>query len=140
VEDEVYKVTTDPIDPRGIEQLVQHDEDGAVVIFLGVVRNHSEGKRVRYLEYEAYPPMAEKKLEEIGRELKARWGVDHVTVVHRVGHLDIGEISLAIAIASAHRQEAFEAVQYAVDRIKEVVPIWKKEIWDGGAAWVGAHH
>ena len=136
----MYRVTTEAIDPRSIQRAVQRDEHGAVVTFLGVVRHHSEGRRVRYLEYEAYPQMAEKKLREIGEEIKARWGIEHVAMVHRIGHLDIGEIVLVIAIASAHRREAFEAAQYAVDRIKEVVPIWKKEVWEGGEAWVGANH
>ena len=92
---------------------------------------------MRYLELEAYPPMAEKKMKEIADEIYSKWGLEKVAMLHRVGHLEIGELIVAIAVASPHRNKAFEACQYAIDRLKEVVPIWKREVWeDGTEEWV----
>jgi molybdopterin synthase catalytic subunit len=136
----LFDVTAEPLDPARLVEAVRRDESGAVVLFYGVARNHSDGRRVRALEYEAHASLAVKKLQEVAEEVAARYPIDAVGALHRVGHLAIGETSLLVAVASAHRQEAFEAAQYAVDRIKQIVPIWKKEIWeDGGGAWVLGH-
>ena len=116
------------------------DEAGAVVLFHGVARNNSEGRRVVALEYDAYPSMAEKKLREVADEVRARFLITGIAIHHRTGRLAIGEASLLVAVSAPHRREAFEACHHAVDRIKQVVPIWKKEIWeDGEGAWVAGH-
>lgn len=132
----MIEVTKRRLNPERITATVKKDDHGAVVTFLGTVRNHSEGKKVLRLEYEAYKEMAENKLNEIAGEIKERWGLDNVSISHRVGLMEIGDISLVIAIGSAHRQEAFTACQYAVDRIKQIVPIWKKETFEDGECWV----
>ena len=130
-------VTTEPISEADVRPLVETPESGAIVVFLGVVRNHAEGRSVGSLEYEAYAPMAEKKMAEIADEARAKWSVHRVAVVHRTGHLEIGEASVAIAVSSAHRREAFAACEFVMDRVKEDAPIWKKEHWaDGDAHWV----
>ena len=135
-----FRVTSEPLDPQELTAAVRKDDSGAVVLFSGVARNHSEGRRVLALEYEAYPAMAEKKLREVADEVRARWPLTGIAVLHRTGRLAIGETSLLVAVSAAHRAEAFEACHFAVDRIKQVVPIWKKEIWeDGEGAWVPGH-
>jgi molybdopterin synthase catalytic subunit len=136
----VYAVTDSPLDPQSITESVYADECGAVITFLGTVRSPSDGHDVVALEYEAYPEMAEAKMEEIGRELAQRWGIERIAMVHRTGRLVPGEISLVIALAAPHRQEAFSACEYAVERLKEIVPIWKKEIWQGGEVWIEGPH
>ena len=136
----LFQVTSEPLDPQRLLDAVREDESGAVALFFGVARNQSEGRRVRALEYDAYASMAEKKLREVGDEVRARWPITGIGVLHRTGRLAIGEASLLVAVSAAHRREAFEACHYAVDRIKETVPIWKKEIWeDGDGAWVAGH-
>lgn len=132
-----FTIVEGEIAPETLIREVIDDGVGAVVTFVGTVRGFSKGKKVVYLEYEAYKEMAEKKLAEIGREIKARWGLDRVAITHRVGHLNIGDISVVIAVAAPHRQEAFEACQYAIDDLKKTVPIWKKEVWEDGETWVG---
>ena len=132
----MFKITEDPIDSSDLFTDVVRDENGAVATFAGVVRNHSGDKQTDYLVYEAYPAMAEKKMVEIGDEIKARWGVVDVAMIHRVGKLEIGEISVLIAVASPHRAEALAACQYAIDRLKLIVPIWKKEVGIEGESWV----
>ena len=135
-----FQVTSEPLDGERLMEAVRRDESGAVVLFSGVARDHSEGRRVRALEYDAYPSMAEKKLREVADEVRARWPITGIGVLHRTGRLAIGEASLLVAVSAAHRREAFEACHYVVDRIKQIVPIWKKEIWeDGDGAWVGGH-
>ncbi len=139
---ELFEVTAEPLDSQWLVEAVRKDESGAVALFFGVARNHSEGRRVRALEYDAYPSMAEKKLREVGDEVRDRWPITGIGVLHRTGVLAIGEASLLVAVSAAHRKEAFEACHYAVDRIKEIVPIWKKEIWEDGegeGAWVAGH-
>ena len=133
---DVFKITEEPIKSSDLFTEVVRDENGAVATFAGVVRNHSGDQQTDYLVYEAYPAMAEKKMAEIGDELKAQWGVVDVAMIHRVGKLEIGEISVLIAVASPHRAEALAACQYAIDRLKEIVPIWKKEVGVGGESWV----
>ena len=138
--DGIFKITAEPLDPQALVQAVRQDESGALVLFYGVARDHSEGRRVRALEYEAHESLAEKKLREVADEVRRRWPITGIGILHRTGHLEIGETSLLVAVSAAHRQEAFEACHYAVDRIKQIVPIWKKEIWeDGGGAWAAGH-
>lgn len=132
----MFSVTTEPLDPQALVNAVRSDEDGAVCLFYGVARNHNLGRRVLYLEYDAYVPMAIKKMQEIGEEVKQRFPIGAIGVLHRIGRLEIGETSLLVAVASPHRAEAFAACHYAVDRIKEIVPIWKKEVFEGGEEWI----
>ena len=134
----MYKITTEPIDVEALYRAVLRDRDGAVVTFHGVVREYSDsGRVVRYLEYEAYPEMAEAQMRAIGAEIKRRWDIDDVAMVHRIGHLEIGEASVVIAVAAPHRGEAFDACAYAIDTLKATVPIWKKEVFADGEVWVG---
>jgi molybdopterin synthase catalytic subunit len=134
----VYKITTEPINVEALYRAVLRDRDGAVVTFHGVVREYSDsGRAVRYLEYEAYPEMAEAQMRAIGAEIKRRWDIDDVAMVHRIGRLEIGEASVVIAVAAPHRGEAFDACEYAIDTLKATVPIWKKEVFADGEVWVG---
>jgi len=135
----MIEITHDPLEPESITAGVRGDANGAVVTFLGATRSFTSGRKVLHLEYEAYRPMADAKLAEIVNEMRERWSIEDVAIAHRLGRLEIGEISLVIAAASPHRVEAFAACQYAVDRIKQVVPIWKKEFFEGGEAWVESH-
>ena len=131
----MFKITENPIVPDALYRKVLQDVNGAVATFAGVVRNHSGEKRTDYLVYEAYAGMAEKKMQEIGDEIKIRWGIEDIAILHRVGRLEIGEISVLIAVSSPHRSEAFAACQYAIDRLKQVVPIWKQEVGEDGESW-----
>jgi molybdopterin synthase catalytic subunit len=133
----MIRITSEPLNPQEVTDLVCKGSNGAVITFLGTTRDFSEGRDVLYLEYEAYQPMAENMLRQIVEEVRERWGIEDMAVAHRVGKLEIGEISLVVALASPHRKEAFEASQYAMDRIKTIVPIWKKEVFQGGEAWIG---
>ncbi len=131
------RLTDRPLDPAPIAEQVRTERDGAIVTFLGVTRDHNDGRRVAYLEYEAYQPMAEQKIAEIIAEMKTRWDIGGVAVAHRTGRVDIGETSMVLAVSAAHRRPAFEAALYFVDRLKEIVPIWKKEHYEGGTMWIG---
>ena len=133
---EMIVITEQPLNPEEFTGLVRRDSNGAVVTFLGVTRDSFEGKRVIHLEYEAYEEMAYRKLEEIRQELKDEFGVEDVAIAHRIGPVNIGQISLVVAVASPHRKEAFFACHEAVNRLKHVVPIWKKEVYEGGEHWV----
>jgi molybdopterin synthase catalytic subunit len=133
-----FRVTEDVLDPRAVEALVIDDAAGALVTFAGTVRNNARGKAVTALEYEAYPPAAEKMLAQIGEEIQERWGIDSVAIHHRYGLLQIGETSVVIAVSSPHRDAAFEACRHAIERIKVIVPIWKREIYADGAVWIGS--
>ena len=132
----MISITEGPIDPSELFDSVTTQADGAVTIFNGVVRNESNGNPTKYLIYEAYPEMAEAKMMEIAREVKDRWSIDNLSMLHRIGRIEIGEISVCIAVSSIHREEAFAACKYAIDRVKEVVPIWKKEVGPNGEYWV----
>jgi molybdopterin synthase catalytic subunit len=135
-----FLITAQPLDVSRLADLVRQDESGAVAVFSGVARNHSEGRSVIALEYDAYPEMAARKLREVADEVRSRRPVTGIAIHHRIGRLAIGEASLVVAVSAAHRREAFEACQLAVDRVKQTVPIWKKEIWeDGEGAWVAGH-
>jgi molybdopterin synthase catalytic subunit len=135
----MFAITADPLDPAALVEAVRRDESGAVALFYGVVRNENKGRSVQYLEYDAYPEMAIKKMKEVADEVRARFPVTGVGVLHRIGRLEIGETSLLVAVSSGHRKEAFEACHFAVDRIKEIVPVWKKEVWDDGEEWIEGH-
>ena len=132
----MIEITDRPIDAERLANAVRKDSHGAVVTFFGTVRNQSMGKAVLHLEYEAYKEMAEKELRQIAGEIKERWGLDQVAIAHRIGHMAVGEIVLVIAVGAPHRKEAFAACEYAVDRIKQIVPVWKKEVFESGECWV----
>ncbi len=124
------------LNPDDITAEVRKDTNGAVVTFLGATRNNFQGKRVLNLEYEAFEEMALTKIEEIRKEIQAQFQIEDIAISHRIGIVPIGEISLVIAVASPHRKEAFLACHQAVDRVKEIVPIWKKEVFEDGSRWV----
>jgi len=132
----MFKITHDVIDTSTVARSLQKDEDGAIVIFEGVVRDNARDKSVRFLEYEAYEPMALKKLEEVGEIAKSRFDIRDIAIVHRLGHMEVGECSTLIVVASAHRVAAFDACRFAIDTIKQIVPIWKKEFYADGEVWI----
>jgi len=133
----MIKLTEHPIDTQEVLRQVSSTQAGAVVLFLGTTREFTHGRQTRSLNYECYPGMAEKKLAELDAEAHQRWPLTATAIVHRVGHLGLGEASVAIAVSSAHRQDAFAAGQWLIDTLKEVVPIWKQENWaDGTSQWV----
>lgn len=136
---DMFWLTEEPLDAAEVTRRVEDPSCGAVVTFVGAVRQENEGRHVDYLEYEAYPGMAEAKMAEIGAEIAERWGALRVAMAHKLGRCDVGEPSIVIAVASGHRREAFEACHYAIDRVKEIVPIWKREVWTDGAVWIGMH-
>ena len=130
-------LTNNPIDTAGVLASVSSTDAGAVVLFLGTTREFTHGRRTASLDYECYPEMAKKKLAELEAEARRRWPLTGCVIVHRLGHLELGEASIAIAVSSPHRHVAFEAGKWLIDTIKEVVPIWKKENWqDGTSEWV----
>lgn len=130
-------ITTEPLDPTAILDMVGAEEDGAVLLFLGIVRDHNDGRRVSGMRYDAYVPMAEKVLGEIAAEAAARLGTDRIVVAHRIGELQIGEASVAIAVSSPHRAEAYEASRYVIEEIKKRLPVWKEEHYiEGDARWL----
>jgi molybdopterin synthase catalytic subunit len=128
-------LTRQVIDAVKIVAAAKSGEDGAVVVFDGIVRNHSRGRRTLYLDYEAYEEMAMRQMRELGEKARERFGVRQVTVVHRLGRLEIGETSVLIVVASAHRSAAFEACRWLIDSLKQSVPIWKKETFVDGQVW-----
>jgi molybdopterin synthase catalytic subunit/molybdopterin converting factor small subunit len=135
---DIYRVVTEPLSPDAIADEVDDPGAGGIVIFSGVVRNETGGRPVKFLEYEAHAPMAEAKMREIGETVRGRWpGVKRVALLHRIGRLEIGEASVLIAVAAAHRGDAFEACRYAIDTLKHTVPVWKKEHFEDGEVWVG---
>ncbi len=135
----MFAIVEDPIDVGALVTGALRPDCGAVATFVGTTRvDESPGANVEYLEYEAYRPMADRTLEEIGAEIGERWEVGHVSIVHRLGRVDPGEPSVAIVVASPRRGPAFEANRYAIERIKEIVPIWKREVWSDGYVWVGS--
>lgn len=125
-----------PIDVGKVIDAISMPGTGGIDVFIGTVRDHSQGKRVSQIEYSAYVPMAEKLMGEIESEVRRTWTVGEIALVHRIGILKVGEISVVAAVSATHRKEAFEACRYAIDRVKSVVPIWKKEYYDEGPAWV----
>ncbi len=133
------KVTAEPLIVQTTFDLVHSDGAGGTCIFVGTVRNQTKGKQVLRLDFEAYVPMAEKEMRKIAATVTERWKAHHVVMHHRIGSLAIGEVPVIIAVATPHRKAAFEACQYAIDTLKETVPIWKKEFFEDGAVWVAAH-
>jgi len=131
-----FALTRDPIDSRLLAELVRRGEDGAVVVFEGVVRNNSKGRATLYLDYECYEAMAIRKIAEIGREIAASMPIGHIAMVHRLGRMEIGEASVAVVVSAPHRKPAFDAALEGINRIKKLVPIWKKEHFADGEVWV----
>ncbi|MGI9048071.1 MAG: molybdenum cofactor biosynthesis protein MoaE [Rubrobacteraceae bacterium] len=135
----MFTIVDEPIDIGAVISDSQRPDCGALSTFIGITRiDEAGGSRVEYLEYEAYRPMADRKLEEIGAEIRERWDVREVSIIHRTGRVDPGEPSVVIVVAAPRRGPAFEASRYAIERIKEVVPIWKREVWSDGYVWVGS--
>lgn len=128
-----------PLQASACEQFVGHPSAGGTTVFIGTVRDQTQGKEVIRLDFEAYAPMAVREMEKIGQQIIDRWEALRVSIHHRVGSLAIGETAVIIAVATPHRAAAFEACQFAIDTLKETVPIWKKEIFQDGEVWVAAH-
>ena len=131
-----FVVTSDALDPAAVAAAIARDSDGAVATFVGLVRDHNAGRRVLWLDYEAFAPLAVKAFEQIAGEAAARWPGARLAIHHRAGRVAIGEASVAIAAASPHRAEAFAACRYAIERVKQIAPIWKHEHFDGGEVWI----
>ena len=129
-------MTSEPLDTDALIALVGAGGDGAVVTFAGLVRDHNQGRRVQFLEYEAYEPLAVRALQHIVDEAKQLWPSARVATHHRIGRLEIGEASILIAAASPHRADAFAACRYTIERVKQIVPIWKHEHFEGGDVWL----
>ena len=133
----MIRLTSDPIDYAELTETVRSTASGAVVLFLGTVRELTDGRRTVALDYDAYGPMAEVKLKELETEARRRWPIDQVAIVHRIGRLELGDVSVAVAVSCPHRHDAFEAARFLIDTLKVTVPIWKKENWsDGTTEWV----
>ena len=133
----MVELTHEPIDYFRLTEQVRSVTTGAVVLFLGTVREMTDGRQTVALDYDAFPAMAEAKMQELEVETRSQFPVEHVAMIHRIGHLELGEISVALAVSSAHRGDAFEAGRHLIDRLKVVVPVWKKENWsDGSTEWV----
>ncbi|ALC88648.1 molybdenum cofactor biosynthesis protein MoaE [Bacillus sp. FJAT-18017] len=133
----MFEISKEPINIQTVIDKVVQREAGAITTFIGTVRELTHGKKTLFLIYEAYEAMAVKKLEQIGREIEERWQGSKVAITHRVGRLDITDVAVVIAVSTPHRADAYEANRYAIERIKEIVPIWKKEHWEDGEEWVG---
>jgi molybdopterin synthase catalytic subunit len=132
-----FEISKEPINTQAVIDKVVRREAGAITTFIGTVRELTHGKKTLYLIYEAYEAMAVKKLEQIGREIEEKWPDAKVAITHRVGRLDITDIAVVIAVSTPHRADAYEANRYAIERIKHIVPIWKKEHWEDGEEWIG---
>ncbi|MEO4053122.1 molybdenum cofactor biosynthesis protein MoaE [Solibacillus sp. CAU 1738] len=133
----MFEIINNPIDVEAVRQKVKSRNAGAITIFIGTVREITNGKKTLHLEYQAYPAMAIKMFEQISNEIIVQWPDAKVAITHRVGHLDISDIAVVIAVSSPHRKTAYMANEYAIDRIKQIVPIWKKEYWEDGTEWIG---
>lgn len=133
----LFEVTAEPLSADEVASRVTNPYSGATLVFVGTVREWTKGKRTVYLEYEAYPEMAVAQMQVIGREIEAQWPGARTAIVHRVGKLATTEPSVIIAVATPHRADSFSACRHAIERLKQIVPIWKKEIWDDGEEWVG---
>ena len=133
----MFRLTRQPIQLQELIDFVGSPEAGAVATFIGTTRNNNEGRKVIALDYDAYDEMAEAELARLGAEARKRWPIERIAIVHRVGPVQIGEASVAIAVSAGHRQPAFEACRFAIEEIKKTVPIWKKEVFEGGEVWIG---
>ena len=132
-----YWITERPVDIGACIEKVTRPEAGAISTFIGIAREFTNGKRTLFLEYEAYFPMAIKQLAQVGDEIKQKWPEAEVAIAHRIGRLGISDVAVAIAVSTPHRDASFKASRYAIERIKEIVPIWKKEHWEDGSKWIG---
>ena len=133
----MFRVTDKPIDLQALVDCVTDPEAGAIATFIGTTRNNNQGRKVIALDYEAYPEMAEKELARLGEEAKRKWQICRIAIVHRIGPVQITEPSVIIAVSAAHREAAFAACRFAIEEIKKTVPIWKKEVYEGGEIWIG---
>lgn len=132
----LYEITSTPISTDAVIARLADPAVGAIATFVGVVRGETDGRKTLHLEYEAYPDMAEATLAQVGDEIGERWpSIRAVAIVHRIGRLEVGETATVIAVSAAHRPDVFDALRYGIDRLKEIVPIWKKEIWADGEEW-----
>ena len=134
----MFEIHDKPIDVSSLIAAVSDPEAGAIATFIGTTRDNNEGRSVTNLEYEAYPEMAIAEMQRIGDTAREKWPIKAIAIAHRIGTVPIGEASVVIAVSSPHRAAAFEACRFAIDRLKEVVPIWKKEHFDGGEVWIGS--
>jgi molybdopterin synthase catalytic subunit len=132
----MHEIVHDILDAQKLARKVSTDKDGAVATFAGIVRGQNKGKKVLFLEYEAYGEMALKMMERIETEIRSTWGITDIALQHRIGRLNVGETSVLVVVAAPHRDDAFAACQYAINRLKKIVPIWKKEIFEDGEVWV----
>ncbi|MHB8539695.1 MAG: molybdenum cofactor biosynthesis protein MoaE [Candidatus Acidiferrales bacterium] len=133
--EDIYKIVRERIPTEEVVASLKAPEDGAVIAFEGIVRNHSRGKQTLYLEYEAYETMALAKMREIGAKMREQFAIDRLAMVHRLGRIEIGETSVLIGVSAAHRGAAFDACRYGIDTLKRIVPIWKREYFADGAVW-----
>jgi molybdopterin synthase catalytic subunit len=134
----VFEITEQPIEIKELTDAVADSKAGAIATFIGTTREHNRGRNVVRLEYEAYADMAVAEFEKIAEEALAKWEISHVAISHRIGEVPIGEVSVAIAVSAPHRAEAIEACHFAIDRLKIVAPIWKKEYFEGGEVWIAS--
>ena len=133
----MFRVTNQPLVLQELIAFVTDPEAGALATFIGTTRNHNDGRKVIALDYEAYPEMAEKELMRLGEEAKKTWPICRMAIVHRLGPVQITEPSVMIAVSAGHREAAFAACRFAIEEIKRTVPIWKKEVYEGGEIWIG---
>jgi molybdopterin synthase catalytic subunit len=133
----MFRVVRQPIDLSELVRYVTDASAGAIATFIGTTRNNNEGRKVIALDYDAYPEMAEKELKRIGDDARKKWRIERMAIVHRVGPVQITEASVIIAVSAAHRDDAFQACRFAIEEIKKTVPIWKKEVFEGGEVWIG---
>ncbi len=133
----VFRVVRNAIVLQELVEYVTDPEAGAIVTFIGTTRNNNEGRKVIALDYDAYPEMAERELARLGDDAQKKWNIKRMAIVHRIGPVQITEPSVIIAVSAAHRQDAFEACRFAIEEIKKTVPIWKKEVYEGGEVWIG---
>ncbi|WP_127531178.1 molybdenum cofactor biosynthesis protein [Paenibacillus kobensis] len=136
-QESLFQLTDQPISVEAVSRLVISPNNGATLTFIGTTREWTHGQRTVRLEYEAYAPMAIKTMEQIGSEISDRWPGTQCAIVHRTGVVDIADISVVIAVSSPHREACYDASRYAIERLKQIVPIWKKEIWEDGSEWKG---
>lgn len=133
----MFRVVRQPIDLSELVRYVTDASAGAIATFIGTTRDNNEGRKVIALDYDAYPEMAEKELKRIGDDAEKKWRIARMAIVHRVGAVQITEASVIIAVSAAHRDDAFQACRFAIEEIKKTVPIWKKEVFEGGEVWIG---
>jgi molybdopterin synthase catalytic subunit len=133
----MFRVVRTALDMQELVRYVTDPSAGAIATFIGTTRNNNEGRKVIALDYDAYPEMAEKELRRIGDDAKKKWNIERMAIVHRIGPVEITEASVMIAVSAAHRDDAFQACRFAIEEIKKTVPIWKKEVFEGGEVWIG---